>query len=101
MIKREYDFGTPLSELVSHSWDWAMNVAHHWQSPGRIGCELATLAFMGLVTDGLGDDIAATIREARAGMGQSAESDLVTRAGITDLQDLAAILNIELPEDVN
>ena len=97
-----WDFGKPL-----HLWDidarthyYILRVAAEWQSPGSIGSELATLASRACVTAELPADISKTIRQARAGYGQSRESDVELSKGIADLKIMADALGLELDEDV-
>lgn len=95
-----YDFGRPLSTFNCEPSleDYILTVARHWQSPGSIGRELATLASMRIVTDELAGDIARTIRQARTGYGQG--NDAVLAMDIAELKMIADALGLELDEDV-
>ena len=99
----DYDFGRPLHtyNLDDRQMAYVLTVARDWQSPGTIGCELATLASTRIVTDELAGDISRTIRQIRqmavsGGSGSPAELAM----NIADLKIVADTLGLELDEDV-
>ena len=97
-----YDFGKPLDtfELDPDHADFVLKVAREWQSPGSIGCELATLASTRCVTDELASDISATIREALAPYAGKDRFPGEVALGIMELELIAGMLKLDitLPE---